>query len=86
MSKFLFFLRHNSPLPQLNRIFDAVKGEQIETTVYLGGYLGLRRGEILGLTWDNIDFENKVIHIRQTRTRIVRELYQNRNEQTRPAS
>ena len=27
--------------------------------------LGLRRSEIVGLTWDNVDFENRLIHIRQ---------------------
>ncbi|MBU5302121.1 tyrosine-type recombinase/integrase [Eubacterium callanderi] len=29
-------------------------------------YTGLRRGELLGLTWDNIDFKNKRISVRQS--------------------
>lgn len=33
------------------------------TVVGLG--TGMRLGEITGLTWDNIDFENNVIHVRQ---------------------
>ena len=30
-------------------------------------YEGLRRGEALGLTWENIDFEANAIHITQQR-------------------
>jgi integrase len=29
-------------------------------------YTGIRQGEILGLRWSDIDFENMVIRIRQT--------------------
>ena len=28
--------------------------------------LGLRRSEIIGITWDNVDFDNRLIHIRQS--------------------
>lgn len=34
----------------------------------LGLFLGLRRGEILGLMWSDIDFEKKVIHVQRTAT------------------
>ncbi len=30
--------------------------------------LGLRRGEVLGLKWSDIDFENKILHIQRTAT------------------
>lgn len=33
-------------------------------------YMGLRIGEICALTWDNIDFENKIIHITGTVSRV----------------
>lgn len=29
-------------------------------------YTGLRRGELLGLTWDNVDFKNKRIYVKQS--------------------
>ena len=29
-------------------------------------YTGMRRGELLGHTWDAIDFENRVVHVRQS--------------------
>ena len=37
--------------------------------VLLGALLGLRRGEMLALRWDNIDFKTKTIHIRSNMVR-----------------
>ena len=37
-----------------------------ETPVILAMVLGLRRSEIVGITWDNVDFENKLLHINQS--------------------
>ena len=34
----------------------------------IAAFYGMRRGEILGLKWEAIDFENDVIHIRHTVT------------------
>ncbi|MED4353704.1 site-specific integrase [Schinkia azotoformans] len=42
------------------------------SAILLALFTGLRKGEILGLTWDNVDFENKEIIIKQ----IVNELGQ----------
>lgn len=36
-------------------------------------FCGLRVGEILGLTWNDIDFENKLIHVNKSRSYIVGE-------------
>lgn len=36
--------------------------------IWLAGLLGLRNGEVLGLTWRSVDFEAQVIHIRKQRT------------------
>ncbi|MCG3204979.1 MAG: Tyrosine recombinase XerC [Elusimicrobia bacterium] len=35
-----------------------------QTVIHLGVYLGLRRGEILNLEWNHIDFEHDVVRIR----------------------
>lgn len=43
---------------------------RLKTFVYLGMWEGLRRGEIAGLTWKNIDFEAGRIYITQVRTPI----------------
>ena len=37
-----------------------------KTIMYLLIFSGIRRGELLGLEWGDVDFDNKVIHIRRT--------------------
>lgn len=53
---------------QLNTLLDAAKDTKLELPVYLAGYLGLRREEIVGLRWKNVDLEGRLIHIREVRT------------------
>ena len=36
-------------------------GTQLEVPVKLAAYLGLRRGEVLGLKWEHVDFDNSII-------------------------
>jgi integrase len=48
------------------RLLAAIEGDAIEPAVYLGLYLGLRRSEVVGLRWGDIDFEHNVVHIRNT--------------------
>ncbi|KGE20652.1 site-specific integrase [Paenibacillus wynnii] len=38
-------------------------------SIYLAIMTGMRQGEILGLRWSDIDFENKSLHIQQTVTK-----------------
>ena len=47
----------------------SVKGTKLEVPVILAVYLGLRRGEICGLRWTDIDFEQGLLHVRNTRTK-----------------
>ena len=34
-------------------------------SMLIGYYTGMRIGEVFGLTWDDVDLENKIIHVRQ---------------------
>ena len=45
------------------KLLDKSKNTSLELPIALAGGLGLRISEILGLTWDNIDFYNKTITI-----------------------
>ena len=42
---------------ELQRLFQVVKGTRLELPVLVAAFYGLRRGEVLGLKWDAIDFE-----------------------------
>ena len=43
---------------------NAVKGDHLEAPIMIASYIGVRREEVLGLRWQDIDFENRCIHIR----------------------
>lgn len=45
-------------------LLDKVKNTRARTFLLIGLYTGMRRGEILGLQWKDIDFKAKVIHVR----------------------
>lgn len=59
---------------ELEELIKVSKGTKIETAILLGVYFGLRRGEILGLRWQDIDFNNKTINICNTRTKVFRKV------------
>lgn len=48
---------------ELAELFCAVSGSDIYIPVILAAYYGLRRSEVLGIKWSNIDFENGTIKI-----------------------
>lgn len=45
-------------------LLERVKNPRARTFLLIGLHTGMRRGEILGLQWDDIDFKEKMIHIR----------------------
>lgn len=49
---------------EYNTIMDAMKNRKpFDLAIMIGWYAGLRISETYALTWDDIDFENKTIHI-----------------------
>ncbi len=55
---------------ELQKLFEIVKGTKLELPVLVAAFYGLRRGEVLGLKWDAIDFERGTITIKRTVTSI----------------
>ena len=52
----------------LIKLLDLVIGNRLEIIVYIAVLLGLRREEICGLQWSNVDFEKRIIAIRDAKT------------------
>ena len=55
---------------EVRKIFHCLKkypNRNIRILFYLGLCLGLRRGEIMGLKWESVDFKNEEIRINNTR-------------------
>lgn len=53
-------------LEEMNSLLEAIKGSRYYIPCILALQMGLRRGEILGLTWDNVDFNDKTISIEKS--------------------
>lgn len=51
------------------RLLEIVKGTFDEVPIMLAAGLGLRRGEVFGLRWQDIDFKKKTVKIRETKVR-----------------
>lgn len=48
---------------ELKTVIDKAKGTQIEPVIMLAAWFGLRRGEIIGLRWSSINFDEKILSI-----------------------
>lgn len=55
---------------ELQKLFEVVKGTKLELPVLVAAFYGLRRGEVVGLKWDAIDFERGAITIKRTVTSV----------------
>ncbi|MBA2876378.1 integrase [Anoxybacillus caldiproteolyticus] len=51
---------------EVNRFLNLIKNRSIEIPYFLAIFTGMRRGEVLGLKWDDVDFENKKIRIKRS--------------------
>lgn len=52
---------------QIKQLIAAAKGTEMEIIIDIELCLGLRRGELLGLRWQDIDFEKNQVHIVKNR-------------------
>ncbi len=50
---------------EITAFLDAIRGDRLYAAFCLALKTGLRRGEILGLRWKDIDFKEKKLHVRQ---------------------
>ena len=61
---------HTIPAEQLEAFLREAKNSGVYEMYYLDLATGMRRGELLGLKWSDIDFAHGIIHIRRQISRI----------------
>ena len=56
---------------EMQKMFEALRGTKLELPVLVAAFYGLRRGEVVGLKWDAIDFEQGTISVKRTVTSTI---------------
>ena len=54
---------HPLDTPELSKLLAFLKGHEHDALIVTAIFTGLRSGELLGLTWDSVDFENGLIRV-----------------------
>lgn len=65
--------RAKVPPPNLDHaraLLDAARGNRLEAIITVGLALGLRRGEVIGLRWEDIDMDARIMKIRRRVSRV----------------
>ena len=60
---------------EIQRFFEAVAGERLSIAFVLLATTGMRRGEVLGLRWEDVDFDARALSIVQTLTTVSNRLH-----------
>lgn len=50
----------------IGKLIRTVRGDSCEVPILLAVWLGMRRSEIIGLCWDCVDLDRRLLHIRRT--------------------
>ena len=70
-------IRHEAKVyspEQLQKLLRLCEGDRLEVVIKLGAYLGLRREEICGLQWDDVDWDNATLNVCRARTQVGTEI------------
>lgn len=71
---------------EIQQLISAAKDTDMELPVLLAVSLGLRRGELLGLKWKHIDFDNAIISIEDNLVEVRKDISDNRTVTKSPKS
>ena len=50
-------------IPELKKLLHCINGDENEALILVAIFTGMRSGELIGLTWDCVDFEKGLIHV-----------------------
>ena len=59
--------------PNLDKLLEAAHKTPLFALITVAGYTGMRRGELLGLGWENVDLENATVRVEGLLQRVNRE-------------
>ena len=59
---------------EILRFLQEIKGDELETFFFVALFTGMRRGELMGLTWDDVSFERQQIRVHKQLTQFAGEL------------
>ncbi|MDP9458339.1 MAG: site-specific integrase [Actinomycetota bacterium] len=59
---------HPLSAPEARRLLETAQGDRLEALYVLAVHTGMRRGELLGLKWEDVDLDGLVIRVRRTLT------------------
>ena len=57
---------HSMDKDEAQKVLDAFKDDPIQPIVYMALFYGLRKSEVLGLKWENVNFEEDTFEIKST--------------------
>jgi integrase len=60
---------HPLSADEARRLLEAAQGDRLEALYVLALHTGMRRGELLGLKWEDVDLDNATVRVRRTLTR-----------------
>ena len=60
---------HPFSASEARKLLEAAQGDRLEALYVLAVHTGMRRGELLGLKWPDVDWENATVRVRRTLTR-----------------
>ena len=59
---------HPLSASEARKLLEAARGHRLEALYVLAVHTGMRRGELLGLKWSDVDLENATVRVRRTLT------------------
>ena len=60
---------HPLSAEEARRLLEGARGGRLESLYVLAVHTGMRRGELLGLKWEDVDLDGQIIRVRRTLTR-----------------